>query len=145
MTTPRAPSTVTFLDSLAQHLATSGLARYSATGAYTPTGLPAILFGRLPDKPDAAILLNVYNDDRTRDDWNPDYYVQFRFRTPGLDPRTTEALADSVFDLLHDVSNVAWGTTKVLLCRRHIRGPIDPDANGRYTRPDSYTITLNPS
>lgn len=141
------PSTVPFLASLAQHLASSGLARYSETGKYTNTGLPAVFFGQLPPTPDAAILINVYNQDNTRDDDSPDMYVQLRYRTPGSDPRTTENLADSVFALLHDVSNTVWGTTRVLLCRRVIRGPIAPDATTptRYTRPDSYRVTINPT
>ncbi len=131
---------------LAEHLAALSLARYNADGIYTATGLPAVFFGQLPDKPDAAVLVNSYNDDRDRDDESPDLYVQFRFRTPGRNPHTTKALAESVFEALHDRSSFTLPNgVQVLLCRRHIAGPVDPDVNGRYTRPDSYTFTLNPS
>ena len=88
MTLVRAPDTVELLEALAQHLTNLGLARYAPNGIYVGEGLPAIFFGQLPDKPDTAILLNSYNDDRTRDAATPDYYVQLRFRTAGRDPRT---------------------------------------------------------
>lgn len=131
---------------LAQHLAALNLARYNETGVYPDAGLPAAFFGALPDKPDAAVLINVYNDDRERDDTSPDLYVQFRFRTPGRNPHATQALGDSVFEALHDRSTFTLPNgVRVLLCRRHITGPIAPDQNGRYTRPDSYRFTLNPS
>lgn len=131
---------------LAMHLEAIGVARYNESGIYSPTGLPAVFFGTLPDKPDAAILINTYNDDRDRDDESPDLYVQFRFRTPGRNPHTTPSLADGVFERLHDRSNFTLPNgVNVLLCRRKIVGPTAPDQNGRYTRPDSYTLTLNPS
>ncbi|NMM84313.1 hypothetical protein B2J88_08060 [Rhodococcus sp. SRB_17] len=142
MTQVRAPDTVELLEALAGHLDDSGLARYAAI--YSGDGLPAIYFGSLPDKPDTAILLNVYNEDRSRDDATPDYYVQIRYRTAGRDPRAVELLADAVFRHLHDQSNVAWGGVNVLLCRRILRAPTAPDSNLRYTRPDSYRITTNP-
>lgn len=148
MTLVRAPDTVELLEALAQHLTNLGLARYAPNGIYVGEGLPAIFFGQLPDKPDTAILLNSYNDDRTRDAATPDYYVQLRFRAAGRDLRTVNRLADSVFraldDRLHERSNTVWAGVNILSCIRHIAGPIAPDVNNRYTRPDSYTITTNP-
>ena len=148
MTLVRAPDTVELLEALAQHLTNLGLARYAPNGIYVGEGLPAIFFGQLPDKPDTAILLNAYNDDRSRDQGNPDYYVQLKFRAAGRDPRTVERLGDSVFraldDRLHERSNTVWAGVNILSCIRHIPGPIAPDVNNRYTRPDSYTITTNP-
>lgn len=150
MTLVRAPDTVELLEALAQHLTDLGLARYAPNGIYVGEGLPAIFFGQLPDKPDTAILLNAYNDDRSRDQGNPDYYVQLKFRAAGRDPRTVERLGDSVFRALDDLHNErhnghTWGDVRILLCHRHIRGPIALEATNRYTRPDSYTITTNPS
>jgi hypothetical protein len=131
---------------LAQHLDTLGLARYHPDGVYPDGPLPAVFFGQLPDKPDAAVLVNVYNDDRDRDDTTPDLYVQFRFRTPGRDPRTTTVLGDSVFEALHDRSTLTLPNgVRVLLCRRTVAAPLAADQNGRYTRPDSYRFTLNPA
>lgn len=131
---------------LAQHLHALGIARYNASGIYAGSGLPVIFFGALPDKPDDAILINTYNDDRSRDDDTPDLSVQIRFRTAGRDPRSTSALADRVFEALHDTSHLTLPSgIRVLLCRRNVTAPIAPDANGRWTRPDSYMITVNPS
>ncbi len=131
---------------VAEHLDALGLARYESTGIYGAGVLPAVFFGELPDKPDTAVLVNIYNDDRSRDDDSPDLYVQFRFRTPGRDPRTTADLGDLVFERLHRSSNIVLPNgVRVLNCHRHITGPLAPDQNGRYTRPDSYTFTLNPS
>lgn len=148
MTEPRAPDRDQLEAALAQRIAGAGLARYNPTGTYTPTGLPVILFGQIGDKPDGAIHINTYNEDYSRDDGTPDLYVQLRFRTPGQDKRTTNALAHQVFLLLNftdEVSNQVWSGLPVLNCRRIITGPIAPDANGRYTRPDSYRITVNPT
>ncbi|OZE88033.1 hypothetical protein CH304_00235 [Rhodococcus sp. 15-649-1-2] len=150
MTTPRAPATDVFLRDMATHLANLGLVRYAEN--YTGTSpLPALFFHQYPDKPDAAISLSSYNDDRSRDRDNPDFYIQIRGRASGRDPLATHALMDSIFDALDDEekplnsSHILWGTTKVLLCLRHIRGPLLADANNRWSRPDSYTITVNPS
>lgn len=153
MTEPKAPDTGTFLRDLAGHLAELGLVRWNPNGAaYTGASpLPALFFHQYPDQPDAAISLSSYNDDRSRDRDNPDYYVQIRGRAAGRDPLATHALMDRIFDVLDDEekplnsSHILWGTTKVLLCLRHIRGPLLADANNRWSRPDSYTITVNPS
>ncbi|KHJ74658.1 minor capsid protein [Rhodococcus sp. Chr-9] len=145
MTTARAPDTTTLEDALAQHLADLGLARYEPTGMYGAAGLPAVFFGAMPDTPHDAIVINTYNDDRSRDDHNPDIYVQIRGRSAGRDPRAVDRLMDGLFDALHDTTRTEWGSVRVLLCRRVVRAPRDPDANGRWTRPDSYVITVNPS
>ncbi|MGX6513257.1 minor capsid protein [Rhodococcus sp. SJ-2] len=145
MTTARAPDTTTLEGALAQHLAALGLARYEPGGIYSATGLPAVFFGAMPDTPDTALVINTYNDDRSRDDHNPDYYLQIRGRSAGRDPRAVDRLMDAIFDQLHDTTHQMWGSVRVLQCRRVVRAPRDPDANGRWTRPDSYVITVNPS
>lgn len=149
MTLVRAPDTVELLEALAQHLTNLGLARWDPNLTNYPTGaLPVVFFGQLRDKPDNAIFINVYNDDRSKDEATPDYYVQIRFRAAGLDVRAVERMADTVFrtidDTLHERSNTVWAGVNILNCRRHIRGPAALEASNRYTRPDSYTITTNP-
>jgi hypothetical protein len=141
-----APDTTEVLRSLAAHLADSGLARWNSDS--TPYGagtLPAIFFEHLPDKPDNALAIAAYNDDRTRDRDNPDIYIQIRGRAAGTNPLAVHDLMDRVYAALDDSSHALWGTTRVLICLRHIRGPLITDANNRWTRPDSYTITINPS
>lgn len=145
MTTARAPATTAVETALAQRLATLGLVRYEPGGMYGEAGLPAVFFGAMPDTPHDALVINTYNDDRSRDDHNPDIYIQIRGRSAGRDPRAVDQLMDGLFDALHDTSHTTWGTVRVLLCRRVVRAPRDPDQNGRWTRPDSYRITANPS
>lgn len=140
------PSSTDVLTSLATHLDDIGLAVWSTTGYPATPALPAVFFERLPDKPERALALAAYNDDRTRDDTTPDYYIQIRGRAPGADPFRTHDLMDSIFDVLHDSSHSLWGTTPVLLCRRHIRGLVTPNTNATaWSRADSYTITVNPT
>ncbi|MGW2095777.1 phage tail terminator protein [Promicromonospora sukumoe] len=147
--TARAPTSDELEAALAQRIADAGHARYFLAGLYPPSEVPAIFFGTMPDKPNAAILINVYNDDRDRDPHTPIYLVQLRFRSNAGDRRATEQLANRVFDDLDDRvnerSNSQWGPIRILHCYRHLRAPAAPDANGRWSRPDSYTITTNPS
>jgi hypothetical protein len=146
VTEPLAPDAATFLRDMAAHLANEGLVRWNPDGsAYTGTSpLPALFFETLPDKPDLAIALASYNDDRSRDRDTPDLYVQLRGRT-GVDPLAAHRLMDRIFAAIDDSSHILWGTTKVLLCQRVVRGPLLRDANNRWSRPDSYAITANPS
>lgn len=145
MTTARAPDTTAVEDALAQRLHSLGLVRYEPTGIYGTGTLPAVFFGAMPDTPNDAIVINTYNDDRSRDDDNPDYYLQIRGRRAGRDPRAVDQLMDAIYRAIHDTSHQMWGSVRVLLCRRVVRAQRDPDANGRWTRPDSYRITANPS
>lgn len=145
MTAARAPDTTAVEDALAQRLHALGLVRYEHSGVYGTGTLPAVFFGIMPDAPNDAIVINTYNDDRSRDDDNPDLYVQIRGRSAGRDPRNVDRLMDAIFDAINDTSHETWGSVRVLLCRRVVRAPRDPDANTRWTRPDSYCITLNPS
>ncbi len=146
--TARPPTSTELESALAQRIADSGLARYQATGAYPASEVPAIFFGSMPDKPNAAILVNVYSEP-SRDPHCPIYLVQLRFRSNTGDRRATEQLANRMFDDLDDRtnerSNSQWGPIRVLHCHRHLRAPAEPDGNGRWSRPDSYTIMTNPS
>lgn len=139
-----APAYTSLVTDLAQHIANHGLGQWAPTGIYKTYAPPAIYLGRLPDEAGNSIALNVYSDDRSRDDTTPDIRVQIRVRGT-RDPRITNQIADDIFALLHDQSNYRLdNATRVLLSRRHLRAPEDTDANGRWHRADSYTFTLNP-
>lgn len=131
-----APTTAAVLEALIARLG-----QVTDAPVYAPA-LPA-------NKPDRAIAVSVYQTDTSRDVHNPDYYVQIRVRTGGDDVRTTLALADQVFaaldDRVNERSGSEWPGARILFCYRHIAGPATPDGNGRYTRPDSYTLTANPT
>lgn len=140
---------VPVLEGLGQHLAAKGLVQYKASGVYSENALlPAYLMGRIPPNPDTVVAANIYMDDRSRDPFNPDIYIQLRFRAAGLDPRAVYRLADKVFaelnwgdDHLHEV----WPNgVRVLHSTRVVRADIALDGSNRYELPDSYRITFNP-
>lgn len=132
---------------LAAHLASNGVGVWSETGAYPKGTIMPIYVGIIRDKADTGIGLQVYADDRSRDNASPDIRVQVRIRgdqnplPTGIGPAT----ADRIFTLLHDHSGFTLNNhTAVLLCRRHLRAPEERDDTGRWTRADSYTFTTNP-
>lgn len=131
---------------LAAYLATQGVGEWSTDGTYTRPRMP-IYVGILPDEASTGIGLQVYADDRARDDVSPDIRVQVRIRGD-RDPRPAgigPATADRIFTLLHDRSGFTLDNgTRVLLSRRHLRAPEERDDTGRWTRADSYTFTTNP-
>lgn len=132
---------------LAAYLAGQQVGVWSADGIYPAGVVMPIYVGILPDEAATGIGLQVYSDDRQRDDVTPDIRVQVRIRGDA-DPRPTgigPATADRIFILLHDRSNYDLdNATRVLLSRRHLRAPEERDETGRWTRADSYTFTLNP-
>lgn len=132
---------------LAAHLAANGVGEWSETGVYPKGTIMPIYVGIIHDKADTGIGLQVYSDDRSRDDASPDIRVQVRIRgdqnplPAGIGPTT----ADRIFTLLHDQQHITLNNhTAVLLCRRHLRAPEERDDTGRWTRADSYTFTTNP-
>ena len=131
---------------LAAHLATNDVGEWSESGVY-PTGTTMPIYvGIIPDEARTGIGVQVYADDRDRDDATPDIRVQIRIRGDA-DPRPTgvgPTTADQIFALLHDQTTNLNNRTRVLLCRRHLRAPEERDESGRWTRADSYTFTLNP-
>lgn len=140
-----APAAV--LDSLARHMADLGIATYQSSGIYTGTlTTPAIYFGAMPTSgPDRAVTLNHYGSDPDywTTDTTPTIYVQIRWRGT-KDPRVVHSDAWNAFQALHDTSGVWPGGVDVRIITRHIDGPLDADTNGRLTKPDSYTLALQP-
>ena len=136
------PDTNTVEAAVAARLTATGAVAYSPVGVYDGQ-LPAVFHGRMPATPDDAITVNLYADDRAVDR-SPHVMMQVRCRTAGRDPRTTNHLADTLFGLLHDQTNVVWGGLNVLSCRRMFRADMGADENGRYERADNYLLILNP-
>ena len=132
---------------LAAHLAANGVGEWSANGVYPAGTIMPIYVGIIHDKADTGIGLQVYSDDRSRDDASPDIRVQVRIRgdQSALPASIGPTTADRIFTLLHDHSGFTLNNhTAVLLCRRHLRAPEERDDTGRWTRADSYTFTTNP-
>lgn len=139
---------VEVLDALAWHLDQAGVATYVPSGKYPANpAKPAIFHGQfLTDAPDRALTINLYNTDPDifTVSSTPLMYVQLRWRGT-KDPRTVQTMAFEGFKTLHTLTPGYWsGGVAPLSVLRTIDGPIDPDANGRWTKPDSYAIRLNP-
>lgn len=134
------------LDALAQWMHTLGIAVYDTEGMYGTPVLPAVVFGAMPDTPHNAVTLNVYDTSIARDDTgNPDYWVQFRFRAQGNDPRAVGDMADQLAAHLLDHTHVALTPqVEVRHAHRTVRTPVGMDTNRRYERADSYRLSLKP-
>lgn len=139
------PTYSTLVEDLGRHLAALGVGQWRDDGKYTTFTPPAIYWGTVPDEAVYGIGINVYADDRQRDDTSPTLYVQFRARGD-RHPRTPGLMLDKIFQHLHDKTNYQLNNaTSVLLSRRHLRTEEERDENQRWTRADSWSFTLNPS
>lgn len=129
---------------LGQWLNAQGVANYPAT--QTGNGKPAVYIGAMPDTPDDAVTINVYDSTIDRDDTgNPDYWVQFRFRAGGSDPRRVSDMADALAEKLLDHTHVELTPeVHVRHAKRTVRTPAGMDQNRRYERADSYRLSLKP-
>lgn len=139
---------VQVMEAFATYLGNSPLCTYSPNGNYpaNPSKV-AIYHGVYPvTSPDRAVTINLYNTDPDLFTVaaNPLMYVQLRWRGT-KDPRTVLNMAHEGFQLLHSLTPGPWpGGVAPLSVLRTIDGPSDPDSNGRWTKPDSYAIRLNP-
>lgn len=137
--------TTDLLTGLAEHLAANAIGTWNPTGVYT-SGQTGIVMRVVPQTPDAVIVLAPYSvaDDPTLSDSITG--VQVRTREPGADPRPTDDLADSIFNLLHGAQGLTWGGVKVQLVTRENYTPLGQDANERHERSDNYYVhTWRPS
>lgn len=131
-----------------------GYWQFSLTSPYSENrNKPAAFFGGMPTDPHTAVTVRVYDEDTSRDDHNPDIFVQLRFRAAGKDIRAVEDLADKAFQRLHwpaEHQPEVWpprgwpDSVHVLMSRRVVRGIAGQDANERWERADSYRFTINP-
>lgn len=132
---------------LGQHLADVAGCTWSPNANYRADAPWPIFVGRIPpsDRIGNAIALNIYHDDRTRDNSSPDVFVQIRIRG-SVNPFTAAEKAEQLFQLFHDRERYTLANqTRVLLSQRVVTTPQDPDANQRWHSVDSYQFTLNPS
>ncbi|TXL91580.1 minor capsid protein [Streptomyces sp. IB2014 016-6] len=106
-----------------------------ALAAYRPDGLPygpaetGIYLGVMPPEPDRAIAINAYpvEDDDSIDAITG---LQFRLRA-GRDVRQVDALADGLFDLLHNRRDFTVRGVYVALSWRQSQAWIGQDTHGR--------------
>lgn len=133
---------------LGEWLADEGLAKYGSQGAG-----PTVMYGKGFDTPGYAVILNLYDDVRIEDAWNPDLFIQFRFRldVDNEDSLAVHEIADRYYQRIdfmhsHQLSRrLLPGGVTVQWAERRITTDATQDDAGRWTRADSYRLTLNPS
>ena len=128
---------------VAQLLADAGIGEWSPDTAYTGD-LPAIVARAMPASPDAAIMLATYgvSDDPTQS--TSVIGLQVQTRTTGADPRTTDDLADSIFDALQGL----WGATlstgvSVVIAERRSSLSLGRDDLNRWVQSDNFYVTVH--
>lgn len=129
------------LAGLAQYLADAGAGIYRAAGDYQADEI-AIVFGVMPEQPDSVILLSPYpvTDDPSLSD--SVVAIQARCRA-GADLRDVEAIADTVFDVLHGATQFDAGAVRVVDCYRQSGVPLGQDQNNRLEHADNYYLTVH--
>lgn len=131
---------------LGEHLAEVAGCTWSMNANYRANDPWPIFVGRIPasDVFGNAIAINIYRDDRSRDNSSPDVFVQIRIRG-SINPFVAAEKAEQIFQLLHDKTRYRLANqTPVLLSQRVVTAPQDPDENQRWHSVDSYQFTLNP-
>ena len=144
--TSKPPVFPDLLPDLANHLAGQKIGQFNLRGIYKTFTPPAIYFGTIPDEAGYAIAINQYDTitNLGRDTSTPAIKVQFRARGD-KHPHSPGKILDRIYQELHDRDHFDLdNATTVLRCIRHLRGPEEQDTQGRWTRADSYTFTLNP-
>ncbi|MFF5142527.1 minor capsid protein [Streptomyces sp. NPDC013157] len=126
------------MDGLAKTLDAAGVATYRPDGVYKATET-AITDTVMPDSPDRAVVLTVYDSANAQNLTDTTVYVQVRTRA-GPDPREVAALDDAVFDVLHNSGPFLFGTARVVLITRQSAAPLGADSLGRFERSSNYAV-----
>lgn len=124
------------VDGIAQLLQLADIAVYRPTGPAYTAAETGITVSTIPDAPNRLICLTPYMVDDS-DLTDAIVGVQVRMRA-GTNPLDLLALADAVFDQLHNRRNSVFGETSVALMWRQSEAPMGQDAHGRDERTANY-------
>jgi hypothetical protein len=128
------------LQGVAQRLNDFGVGVYANTYAATDT---AIVFGDLPTSPDRCIGLGLYAaTDAVRQNLTT-VRMQLMMRGAPNNSLDVLALADAVFDVLHGLVHVDFGSAHAVQVLRVSAVPLGTDGNKRVMRADNYEIPVN--
>lgn len=130
------------LDGIAQVLADGGAGTYRSNGsAYLPSET-AIVFAAMPQTPDRVIALATYTvtDDASLSDSVVGLQVRCR---GGANPHDVEAVAGSVFDLLHGRTAYQAGTVRIVQSLHQSGAPLGRDDSNRWERSENYYLTVH--
>ncbi|WP_129307998.1 minor capsid protein [Streptomyces sp. L2] len=116
------------LQGIAERLDTAGVGVYDPDSALSADGT-GIVLGKVPDGPDRVLGLTLYpvTDDDSTDSVTG---VQARMRA-GVNPLDVIALADAVFDVLHNARSYTVHGVWVEVSWRNSQSWIGQDTSGR--------------
>lgn len=130
------------LEAIAQRLAAAGVGTWSPTGAYT-TGQTGITISTMPQAPDRAIVLTLYDRVEHEDPDLTDELVrlQVRVRTAKGRPDAADTLAETVHAALR-AHHVVWSGVPITRVHRRSYLPLGLDSNGRPEVSMNYEVLL---
>ena len=130
------------LTGIAQRLHDRSAATYRPSGGYLPTET-AVVFGGLPTAPDKAISLTLYTAVDAQVENRSAFRVQARIRGAAGNTLSPGDIASAVFDALHGIEGVDFGSVTVISSSRVVVSPQGIDASKRTERADSYEFVCN--
>lgn len=129
--------TTDILTGLAVRLDAAGIGVYEPTAAYDPAGpAPVITLQQLPDRPVSAIVLAYISSGGTG---GVTAAVEITIRGDA-DPTGPDDISDAVWTLLDNAADLMLGGVHVALMYRQTSAPLGLDANGRWSRGDTYFL-----
>lgn len=132
------------LTGLAAYLAAGGIgATWSNNGVYTAlqTG---IVISSVPQAPHRIITLSSYSVEDSPALSDSVIGVQVRCRWEGQDPRPVNDLNDSIYDLLHGLTNVTLtGGVRIVQCLFLNSTSLGQDADLRWATAANYYVTVH--
>ena len=111
---------------------------WRTVGPYLPSEV-GVYYGAIPDSPDMAVGVRVYEADDDNLRFTRARRVQVRFRGAPDNPAGADDLADTARDALDGLSRVG-GMSGV---SRLYMAPLGADTNGRQERTDNYLVILD--
>lgn len=126
---------------IAERLAAAGVAQWSPSGAYAPTGGPVIYVGATPDVPRDLITLTSYPVLVATEPNDSVLGLQVRTRTEGRDVRRTTELDGKVLGVLHGLRGVALSGYRITQILFQSGASMGQDGSERWGRSANYYIT----
>lgn len=131
------------LAGLAAQMETAGVALYREDFSSYAAGDTAVVLSLMPQSPDRCVALTAYSAvDAVESSWST-IPVQFRFRGNVSDPTDVTNFADDVFQAIHGLTNLTFGSAHLVQILRKSTVPLGQDDSRRWQRSDNYYADIN--
>lgn len=134
--------TVDVFDGVATLLAGAGIGTYHPDGSAYTDGQTGIVYKAMLPTPDRLIVLTPYTLTDEPEDNLSQLGLQVRCRGT-QDPRDVDNLADSAFELLHNLKDVWFGSVHVIQLLRKTSVSMGQDDLKRWDRADGYYLDVD--